>query len=53
MTKPSTAGFWAGRPPRVGEPSTIWSVRRCSSPPASDYVNGQVLFIDGGMTAVV
>jgi gluconate 5-dehydrogenase len=21
--------------------------------PASDYVNGQVLFIDGGMTAVV
>ena len=53
-TRPSTPGCSAARPPRR------WGARADLVGPdvwlasdASDYVNGQTIFVDGGMTAVV
>ena len=44
----------AARPRTAGAPSRTSSGRPSGSPPAaSDFVNGQTIFIDGGMTVVV
>ena len=41
-------------PPDAGAECTTWSGPWCSWPPSrSDFVNGQVIYVDGGMTAVV
>jgi gluconate 5-dehydrogenase len=38
---------------RWGEPSELGGAVVFLASPASDFVNGQLLFVDGGLTAVV
>ena len=46
ITKRTPAGRW-GRPEDVTGPA-VWLAS-----PASDFVNGQVIYVDGGLTAVI
>jgi len=46
ITRRTPAGRW-GRPEDVTGPA-VWLAS-----PASDFVNGQVIFVDGGLTAVI
>jgi gluconate 5-dehydrogenase len=46
ITKRTPAGRW-GRPEDVTGPA-VWLASA-----ASDFVNGQVVYVDGGLTAVI
>lgn len=52
---PAFDGWVRGRTPagRWGDPDELQGAVVFLASPASDYVNGQILYVDGGMTAVL
>ncbi|KFE36493.1 SDR family oxidoreductase, partial [Thioclava atlantica] len=52
---PAFDGWVRGRTPagRWGDPEELQGAVVFLASPASDYVNGQILYVDGGMTAVL
>jgi gluconate 5-dehydrogenase len=55
INNPDFDGWVKGRTPakRWGKPDELIGVAVFLASAASDYVNGQIIFVDGGMTAVL
>jgi gluconate 5-dehydrogenase len=55
MDNPAFDSWVKGRTPskRWGKPEELVGVAIFLASPASDYINGQIIYVDGGMTAVI